>query len=495
MPTDQQARDQIAALMPRVTALESRMAAAEARLSSAEVRLADLEASADDAEAMLDDHEARITALEHPVPPPPPPPPPPSVSLLTQADFTYLGHYRVASDLGGAQLVWGQGFTHRYVNGQLRFLTLGFLGNQVPSPQEQYSLLEFSVPAAYGDRVTTTTGQWAHLWNGTGWGRNGWWMGVWWDEPQQRLWTTSAVDYPDDTMLAWTRSLWTRTLNANGTISNLRGYWGLPGVNQRQVHGGVCAVPTWFQTQYGTGPYAVGFGGYASRMNVGVSLGPTLYTVPEPSATPDGQEFPAASVRRLMAHGHEAADWYVQGTPGAYDRGLRNADVLNYYDGGDPRPNPQTPPTAPPAAGAQWQIPAPDGLGRWVWGDSAWGTGVWIDTPTKRGFVLAPSFSSGKAYYMSSTLNRDRYSYELQVFDPAHFGEVLAGTRPAHVPPTSRWRIDPLPGFTPTTVTSGLTLPKGIAGATFDATMKRLYLYATWADDGDSRIFVYQVTA
>src|SRR3989338_9811795 len=66
-----------------------------------------------------------------------------AATLLTPADFTYLGYYDV-----NAIAVWGHGLTHRYINGDLRFLTMDY-----PT-----TLREFSIAwKNYGDLITLTT--------------------------------------------------------------------------------------------------------------------------------------------------------------------------------------------------------------------------------------------------------------------------------------------------------------------------------------------------
>ena len=428
----------------------------------------------------------------------PPVPPPTTKELLVESDFTLLGYFRVSRNLsnsGGADLTYGQGFTHRVVGGQLRFMTFGFMGNIAGIPQ--YRLVEFAAPPNVGGTVSVATGSWADVWaGGLDWNKNGWWHGLWWDEDSGGLWTGSGIDYPDDASINNTEAMHYRTLNNDGTIAGLRGPFGLAGISQRRLYGGMQRIPQWFQTQYGTGPFAGGWGGYASRMNqgLGISLGPAAYAFNDPRSGPNGSTLQSGDFRTLADHVSGAkftTDWYANGSPSSFDRGVRNADVINYYDGGDPRQNPQTPPIDQPAPGAQWLSPAPDGLGRWVWGDSAWNTGCWIDTPLKHGFLVVPSLSSGKAYYMTSALNSDRKTFEVQVFDPSRFGEVIGGTRqPWDVKPTSRWQIY-LAGFEG----HGNGPGGSVAGASFDPVGKRLYLYCPScpADGYDSRMFVYAV--
>ena len=394
-------------------------------------------------------------------------PPPSQVHkrVLSQADFRYKGYYRLPYTVIGD---YPQGFTHRYVNGQLRFLTGSF------------TLKEYAAPANLGDTVTALTNSWSDFWTGTGLSPSGAWVGLWFEQARNRLWTTWAIDYPDDIQKYFTKSLAVRTLHDDGTISNVAGPWGLQGVQQRRLYGGVTALPQWFQDLYSVGPYACGWGGYASRLTAGgwASLGPTFYAFPEPTGYAAG-DIPTSAFRTLMDHSAATAsgDWYASGHPTSFDRGVRNTDVQNDYD-------------AP-----QWQSPAPDGLGRWVWGDSAWNTGAWIDTPTRHGFLIVPKFCSGRVWYYGSTLNCERQTAEIQVFDPGMLGQVAQGIRTSwNTYPSSRWEItnDMLPlgmGWGRT----GNSNAGGPAGATYDSTTRMLYVYCAGAYHADSCILVYDV--
>jgi hypothetical protein len=403
-------------------------------------------------------------------------PPQASKLLLRQADFRYKGYYKVQRDgnyNNMAELEYGQGFTHRYVNGQLRFLVFSFFGNV---PGGGYHLIEFAAPASLGGTITTRTNHWPDIW--TGGLLCGNWIGLWYEQAQNRLWTASAIDYPDDTQAAWTKSLAVRTLNDDGTISNGAGPWGLTGVQQRRVYGGVVAIPQWFQDFYGVAPYAVGWGGYASRMSLGVSMGPTFYAIPEPTGYPAG-DIPTGAFKTLMDHsgGTLGADWYASGHPTSFDRGVRNTDVKNDYD---------TP---------YWQSPAPDGLGRWTWGDSNWNTGTWIETPTRFGFITVPKLCNGRTWYETSTLHCERQSAEIQVFDPRELGEVALGTRPSwKTYPASRWEItgDCTP-FGLMWGRSGNGPDGGPCGASYDSTTRTLYIYCVHGTSLNSYILIYDV--
>ncbi len=388
----------------------------------------------------------------------------PTRTLLQPSDVTYLGYYDLKTD--GADSVYRQGLTHRYVNGQLRFLNMNLNGR----------LDEWTVAGKpFGALVTTRTRSWPAIGGLLGF------RGFWWEESTQRLWSVAATDYT--TTVIPTR-IFTRTLNDDGTISHLHGPVSLEGISAKRVYGGVQPVPAWFQQQYGVGPYVAGFGGYTSLVNAGggASIGPTLYALLDPAGFPDGATIPSNSFKTLMDY-----------APAGTYRGRRVTIPINYYDGGDPRPNPSTPPTVPPAAGARWLSPGPDGLGYWVWGDSYWNTGQWIDTPTKTGFLAIASLGGGKCYYMSSSLHSDKQQYELHIFDPATLGQSAQGlVKPSAVRPASMTELI-LPGLGGGKSGNGPT--KNIGGATYDPISGRLYLMGYWTDKTINRLYVFQVAA
>ncbi len=297
--------------------------------------------------------------------------------ILGQSDFVYQGYYIVNRDgdyNNMAELNYGQGFTHRYVGGQLRFLTYSFFGNVQGGGDH---LIEFAPPSGgLGGTITTRTNHWADIFGSTGMAfGNGVWGGLWYEQSQNRLWTTWAIDYPDDTQISWTKTFVIRTLNSDGTVSNIQGPWGLQGIGERRIYGGIVPIPSWFQSTYGVAAYGAGWGGYSSRMAQGLSaaLSPTFYTFPEPTGYPVG-DIPSSAFKILMEPGNGiyGPDWYPNGHPTAFDRGVRNTDVINDYD---------TP---------YWQSPAPDGLGRYTWGDSNWNTGCWIETFRQAGLHPGP---------------------------------------------------------------------------------------------------------
>jgi hypothetical protein len=113
--------------------------------------------------------------------------------MLTPNDFSYLGHYVVPINLSNS-MAWGQGFTHRYVNGQLRFMALTFKGNII-NQYSQNGLVEFASPSNIGGTVTNVTGYWNDIWNAGGPIDMGSHLGIWWDEGGQRLWLRQLITH------------------------------------------------------------------------------------------------------------------------------------------------------------------------------------------------------------------------------------------------------------------------------------------------------------
>jgi hypothetical protein len=422
-------------------------------------------------------------------------PPTEPTTLLAPSDFTYVGSYSVTA---ASQATYGMGLTSRYVNGQLRFMTIAYAGSV------NADLVEFALPNQLGQPITTLTNRWDNIWSKAPNVGGGDEYGLWWEDLGNgtgRLWTTQSTDYPNDVGIFNTQAITVRTLNADGTISNLSGEYGFAGVGQRAIYGGVQPIPQSFRDQYGiTQPYAVGWGGYTSRMEQGLvpSMGLMMLAIPDVTSYASGSVIPTTDFKILADHrsGTTSTDWYATGTPSAFDRGQRTADVVNYFDGGDPRQNPSTAPSLPPAPGAQWLSPAPDGSGRFVWGDSFYNTGIWINGPNKSGFIAIGSFAKGKAYYANSTLNNSGRDAELQIFNPADFGKVLQGQmNPWNVQPAATKLLTndltPLGLLYPS---SGDSPGGAVAGATFDPTTNLLYLWCPSVNGGyGCDLVVYKV--
>jgi hypothetical protein len=400
---------------------------------------------------------------------------PPTQILLQQSDFTYLGAYDVQTN--GTYSNLAQGLTHRYVSGDLRFLNWQYGGR----------LDEFSLAGkSYGQTITTPTQTWASIGATSVGAETLDAKALWWDEAGQRLWTTGCVLYTANLIPT---QIYTRTLNSNGTISNLHGPVSLQNVTAKRVYGGAQAVPTWFQTAYGVGPYAVGWGGGTSLILQGgnASIGPTLYTLPDPAGYANGAVIPTTPISKTL----------MDFAPANLYRGVRVTLPINYLDGGMNAPNPSTPPNYPPVAGAQWQSPRPDGKGWWTPCDSYWNCGCWIDTPTRKGFINILTAWSGKVYYMSSDVNCDFMKFELHIFDPADLGRAAQGSVSPHsIEPASMAELT-LPGLSDQGPRGSLTPGMSAGGATYDPISQRLYILGLGINrfTTTNRLYVYQVAA
>jgi hypothetical protein len=255
-------------------------------------------------------------------------------TTLQQTDFTYLGAYDYASPIGNGYAT--QGLTGRYVGGDLRLITLN-QGTADGTGHYTPQLQEFSLAGKnYGDVIASDTETWNNIWN-TSPGSNihfdGEFFGLWWDAANSRLWTNHVIDYNGSYEQI---ENFTRTLNADGSISNLHGPVGLQNVGAKHVYGGVTPVPAYFQSAYGTAQYAIGFGGYTSLQdqvtNDYASLGLTFYIMPDPSGYTNGTEISSGSFKMLANH---------DDSTGGVGRRL-STDNVDYFgfDGNPMRQNP-----------------------------------------------------------------------------------------------------------------------------------------------------------
>jgi hypothetical protein len=357
-------------------------------------------------------------------------PGPSLTSLVTE------GHYDVRTF--GNDSTYARGLTVRYVDGQQRFLTLTHTG----------LLHEFVAPAAFGELVTTTTRTWrlggllplkAH-------------HGIWFEQAKDRLWVTASDDYTNQFSPATVSLV---RLDDGGTATVI-GRWRLGNLPEKRVYGTCLPSPVT------PDQYACGNGGYTSLVAQagGASIGPTLYEIPEPTTRASGSSLP---VRVLL----DTSD----------SRGVRRTIPLNYFDGGDPRMNPPTPPTAPPSRSAAWLSPNRDGLGWMTWGDSYYGTGMLVP---ELGYVAVASLCKGKCWYMSSTLEFDGRQYEFHRWPVSSLGRNRL-TRPAEMveftgPFGAGHATDAGPNGTTKYMWGGNSPAGNISGAVYDDTTKRIYL-------------------
>jgi hypothetical protein len=368
-------------------------------------------------------------------------------TVHAQVTPTLLGFYDVNID--GNNTTYMQGATHRYVNGELRFLSLALAGR----------LLEFRTPSAYGQRATQVTASWDL---GPTKALNNF-NGIWWEASKNRLWITSAEDYTNVNHPAKVTLI---SLGAGGVATVLKQFF--LNVPAKRVYGGCQVVPTALVAQLG-GPYVCGWGGYTSLVaqGGGASMGPTMYAIPDPDTIAAGSTAAARTVLDTVT-----------------SRGLRRTIPVNYFDGGDARQNPSTRPTVPPLTSGQWLSPNAQGLGWFVWGDSYYNTGAWVGAT----YVAVASLCKGSCWYQSSTLAFDGRQFELHQWN----GTAL-GSDPLKRPDSMTELTLPTPN---TRVWSG-NIPTGnIGGATFDATTGIYWLLGfPFNGDYDGRLYALRLTA
>src|SRR5690606_31677852 len=102
---------------------------------------------------------------------------------------------------------------------------------------------------------------------------------------------------------------------------------------------------------------------------------------------------------------------------------------------------------------------------------------------------------AGRAWYETSALQTERKRNALHIFNPYHLAQVaLKKLQPWDVQPVHICDLTDLLkpyGF----LGGGLAgvAANGIVGASFDAATNRLYAYANWDKDLNSRIFVFNL--
>lgn len=361
----------------------------------------------------------------------------------------YEGFFGVRTN--GNDSTYGQGLTHRYVDGELRFLTLTLGGR----------LHEFRVSGmASSATVTETTG----VWDIGDAGALNSFNGVWFEQAKNRLWVASSEDYTNQNHPA---KITTLTLGTNGQVENVHTvYLDVPA---KRVYGGCNAVPPSLVALLG-GPYVCGWGGYTSLVaqGGGASVGPTMFAIADPASVGAGERLRTRTV--LDAAGNS--------------RGVRKSIPINYFDGGDRRQNPPTRPTTPPDRSAAWLSPNREGLGWMVWGDSYYNTGFWIGTT----YGAVASLCKGACWYQTSTLAFDGRQFELHLWD----GSALGRNRLAR--PSAMFDLD-LPRDNDR-VWGGNSPTGNVAGATYDPTSGRLYMigFPFGADYHTGRLYAFRVT-
>lgn len=444
------------------------------------------------------------TATPTPIQTPNPTPTPtpnndPNRHVIGREDLIYEGTY----DAGGGDINYGSGLTHRYVNGELRLMFLAFMGNN--NPPNSFLPMEVALPASFGQSVIVrrSPGYWTEIWDPAKWRGNDSHTSI--VLHGDDLFINSALDYPQGTVPTTTTGVLTicKLNPLGGPCLERHGSYGIAGVGQRAAFGPTRKIPTWFRNMFGTGEYIILGGGYSSLMaqGLGPSMGPFFLALQEPRGryTPqvfkwDPPNIPSSDVK-IGADMRPASstDWYGVGYANrTHDRGVRINPVTNYFDGGDPRNNPPTPPNFPPVAGAQWLSPAPGdprGLGRWTWGDSYRSGSTWIDnesgTRRRHGIVAVASVGTGKAYYMSSAGYTDGGAAEVHVYDPNDVGNAMNGLKNPRL-------IEPKSVFALTEINSYIERAGNLA-ATFDPVSNKLFIMTYFGTGARCYLHQYRV--
>lgn len=430
--------------------------------------------------------------------------------LLTQSDFTYLGYYDVVNGLNAAGL--GGGFSFRYVSSTFR-------GCSIHGGGEGFR--EFTLPGSFGGEVTLLAAT-DDIFDGDGVQEK---FSLRWID--DKLYTASAIDYPnigagEDN---YTSAISTREIDANGNVSNWHGYYGFHDIGACAVYGGVMKVPSWFSAANSCGTLVAGFGGYVSLMDqraLPPSLGPMFVFFDDPhGGTEDALTAANAGITsgnyKIGADhrgGTSSVDWFPNYSGRTYDRGVRKTTtVINWFESGVPGAGtPTVPPSYPSDLAAEhwWYGPSggaapndPDGYSRWCWGDSYYGTGVWIDndagTRGSHGVIAIATLGDGNVWYDVSQLHREGQKYELHIFNPSHIAEAIAGTRAKYnVRPTHAFNITSLLEDVPVGGDGGSGLPfLKITGADYDAATGRLYVamhgFPNGVNQVKMRLYVFSV--
>ncbi len=355
-------------------------------------------------------------------------------ALLRKSDFTYVGAFHLPTGVGKVDVQYGTGLTHRYVNGQLRFLA---------NPAHAYEVAAPALVRRVRDAHTATVTQvWDDLAGPDAYGRS---FGLYWDEPDNRLYWANGHEY--NTTAPFNPSIGRCVLERTGAIRR-EGIWAFTERSCKMAMGGVLPVPGWFSETYCRGKrLAAGFGGSFSIATVGpVSMGPALTAFnPADIATAPSK----SSLDHTVLVGYP-----FNGRPyTAPDRCHRDGDIRTEFDG--------------------WVVR--DGVGYWTWTDEIGQGGVWIDTPSKSGVLFFPTLGNGRTWYEMSQLHADHASHWWYVFDPQDLGSVAQGlAKQWEIQPRDTWSAQYPDAPYPVAWKNGPQ--QHVIGSTYDAKEGRLYL-------------------
>jgi hypothetical protein len=391
-----------------------------------------------------------------------------SKRVLSSTDFSYVGAFQVPLDVAGKGTAYSRGLTVRYVNGELRLVSMAY-------PDQVFEMAPPSVLAqAPGDFQTgAVTRVWGNVGaasytklNGPGSSAI---YGLYWDQTDRRLYWNGGnvydIPYSGDPSVGYSL-----LDDATGRVTSV-GMWKV-GTSSKMTFAGVTAIPGWFAQQYCEGRrLGAGFGGNWSGIAQGpASAGPALFAFNPPniSTQPTQSLLPSTN---LVSYPYNATPYT---TP---DRLHRDPDVINDFDNWNPR----------------------DGVGYYTWTDLIWQNGVWIDTPTKSGFMLCLTLSNGRTWYQNSTIWAERASHAWYFYDPRALALVATGMKASdQIQPSERVAVQypsskfsyPLSGWHDEP-------PFIVTGTAYDPVGSRLYVAVRFGYGIDSSvgpvIYVYAV--
>lgn len=410
-------------------------------------------------------------------------------AVLNQTSFKCIGSCKLPQSAGGADTAYTLGgLAHRYVNGELHFLTTAhvYTGGLV----YEADCPSFSLSNPQRGKVTRFWGDiyTGHKWVGNDGGSSDLSGGVG---------TYGLYFDPANNRLYWNYGHWYNATNPNnpsigcsylndqnGVATGL-GAWGLNNVPEKYIRGGVTPIPQWFANSYTGGRnLAAGNGGYFSIISSG-SLGPSLAALSSPVGNPD-----RSSVSNVLLLGYPLGN-----QDSSHGRGWRTPNYNSTYDSGQWNP-------APLPSGTTSPFPANNNyggkVGYWTWSDSIFGGGTWIDLPNAAGVLFLAKVGTGNVYYQTSDRHAQGGAYIWIVYNPKDLAAVASGAKQSwQIQPTYIWEDD---GTLPCD-TNGFSGDGSvqIGGASFDPTSNRLYVCVTSGTDWNGSeswpsVYAYQVS-
>ena len=418
--------------------------------------------------------------------------------LNPSTDFTYMGAFQMPAMAGSYGTSWGRGLAVRLVDsstGQACSTAGGtcqpHLFSTTATNTGVYGLYEVIPPAL---STSSSPASWNTAAVLTNWGTglsayaNPLIDGLYWDPTSSRLYFTTGDGYfaggsVDSSM----PTLGFATFS--GTTMTPQGMWGLTGTGFKSVDYGVVGVPSDFQTQFGVGTLAAGFGGYQSVESFGgVSLGPSL-TAFTPPTSGTGTTSVTSAVCSSGSNAYCLSAKNLLGYPfgsgnNAWVPDHRLDDFIGESGSSCSGSNPQTF-TSCPYSGTETfsyqgysvngnsRIAYPDGHAttidstthNTVPGQAYWDEdfiqqgGAWIQTTNKEGIVYLGDFSVGRIYYSHSTIMFDGQENGWLVYSRDQAGSIVSGKLQSDVSACSSSAAPTTPCYTGSGSTSGTMEP------------------------------------